>query len=125
MARPTKLTPTVEKKIVDAIRAGNYAKVAAECAGISERTYDDWLQRGESGDAPFSEFARAVARASAEAEVEAVALICKAMHEDWRAALEYLKRRHPERWQDRSKTELSGKDGQLVEIRFAYDPENP
>jgi hypothetical protein len=30
------------------------------------------------------------------------------MDEDWRAALEYLKRRHPERWQDRSKVNVSG-----------------
>jgi len=31
------------------------------------------------------------------------------MHDDWRAALEYLKRRHADRWQDRSKMKLTGR----------------
>ena len=32
--RPTKLTPEVQKKIVDALSAGNYFEVACEYAGI-------------------------------------------------------------------------------------------
>jgi transposase len=122
VARPTKLDAEVTDKIVSAIRAGNFARAAAEYAGIAESTFYDWLKRGQDGDPGFSEFSEAVTRASAEAEVEAVAFIRKAMAEDWRAALEYLKRRHPEHWQDRARTEVGGKDGGPVEIRFAYDP---
>ena len=40
--------------------------------------------------------------------MRAVGLISTAMADDWRAALEYLKRRHPDRWQDRSKRKVSG-----------------
>jgi len=64
MARRTKLHADVTEKIVSAIRAGNYAKIAAESAGISERTFYDWLQRGEAGEEPFLQFSQSVARAA-------------------------------------------------------------
>jgi hypothetical protein len=35
LGRRTKLTPEVQKKIVDALSAGNYFEVACEYAGIS------------------------------------------------------------------------------------------
>jgi hypothetical protein len=48
----------------------------------------------------------AVRRAEAEAEVHAVAVIRKAMTEDWGAVLAYLERRHPGRWRRREALEL-------------------
>jgi hypothetical protein len=109
VGRKTKFTAAVAERIVSAIRAGNYARVAAEGAGIHRDTFYDWLKRGDTGEKPFSDVSDAVARASADAEMRAVGLIAKAMDEDWRAALEYLKRRHPDRWQDRAKYELKTK----------------
>lgn len=47
LGRPTKLTATVQNKIVKALRMGNYAEVAAAYAGVSERTFYGWLERGE------------------------------------------------------------------------------
>jgi hypothetical protein len=47
-----------------------------------------------------------VLRAEGEAEVHAVAIIRRAMAEDWRAALAYLERRHANRWRPRQQTEL-------------------
>ena len=49
--RPSKLTPEVQEKIVTAIRAGNYAQVAAVYAGIGERTFYRWMERGEKSKA--------------------------------------------------------------------------
>lgn len=49
--------------------------------------------------------------AEAEAEVHAVAIVRRAMSEDWRAALAYLERRHPDRWRAHRTTELTGPDG--------------
>ena len=46
--RPSKLTPEVQEKIVTAIRAGNYAQVAAVYAGIGERTFYRWMELGKS-----------------------------------------------------------------------------
>ncbi|MGB4501182.1 MAG: hypothetical protein WBI21_07950 [Natronincolaceae bacterium] len=47
MARPTKLNPETQNKIITAIRAGNYIETAAAYAGISKNTLYDWLRKGE------------------------------------------------------------------------------
>jgi len=112
MARPTKLTPAVSERIVQALRAGNYAEPACRSAGISASTYYRWLERGETeADGIYHEFSEAIRQAEADAEVHAVALLRRAMPNDWRAALAYLERRHPSRWRRHTSTELTGPDG--------------
>jgi len=97
--RPSKLTPEVQEKIVTAIRAGNYAQVAAVYAGITERTYYRWMELGEQArGGRYLQFFQAVKAAEGEAEVRAVAIIQKKMPDDWRAAMSYLERKHPKRW---------------------------
>jgi hypothetical protein len=82
--RPTKFTPEVKKKIIDALSAGNYFEVACEYAGISVSLGMEWLQRGR-GEHPskpnspqFVEFMEAVTRAQAEDEVHTIARLKKA-----------------------------------------------
>jgi hypothetical protein len=113
MGRPTKLTPSCQDRIIQALRAGNHREPAARAAGIAPSTFYAWLERGAADppDSPYAGFAEAVQRAEAEAEVYAVAVIRQAMSEDWRAAVSYLERRHPGRWRRQSSTELTGKDG--------------
>ena len=97
--RPSKLTPEVQEKIITAIRAGNYAQVAAVYAGIGESTFYRWMAQGERAKAGrYRRFWQAVKEAEGEAEVRAVAIIQKKMPEDWRAAMTYLERKHPKRW---------------------------
>lgn len=48
MGRPTKLDPDRQKRIVDAIRTGNYFDTAVALAGISRATAYGWLTRGEA-----------------------------------------------------------------------------
>ncbi len=79
---------------------------AAQAAGIHPDTLRNWRARGEEGgkrNAPFVEFLGALTRAEAEAEERAVKALGDAFEDDWRAASEYLGRRHPDRWspQDR------------------------
>jgi transposase-like protein len=120
MPRPTKLSPAVRARIVQAIRAGNYGEIACRSAGISPSTYYRWLARGEREQlGPYAEFAAAVRLAEAEAEVYAVATIRQAMPSDWRAALTYLERRHPGRWRRQTSTELTGRDGGPIETTHA------
>ena len=73
---------------------------AAKAAGVSRQTVYNWLERGRAArSGKLRAFADAVDQAEAEAEVTAVACIRTAMEAgDWRAAVEYLKRRHPDRW---------------------------
>jgi hypothetical protein len=112
VARPTKLTPKATDRILQGIRAGNHVEPACRSAGIAPSTYYSWLARGErEPDGIYGEFCEQLRLAEAEAEVHAVALLRRAMPDDWRAALAYLERRHPERWRRHQTTELTGKGG--------------
>lgn len=83
------LTPEIAAKIITYLRAGAFAHVAAEAAGISERTFRDWVARGE-GRHPFRgptpklrAFAREVRRAQAEARVAAEAIVYREHPKFW------------------------------------------
>lgn len=115
--RPTKLTPALQAKVVEAIRAGNYIETAAAYAGVSKVTLYDWMRRGnEQKSGRFREFLNAVEKALGDSEARDVALIGKAAGEDWKAAAWRLERRFPDRWGRREKHELSGPKGGPVEV---------
>lgn len=122
MGRPTKLTPEVQKKIVDAIRAGNYKEVAARYAGIGETTFYEWLKKGgQCKNGVYTEFQKAVKNAEAEAEVRDVALIEMAAKENWTAAAWRLERRHPDRWGRKEHHEVTGEGGKAITIKVVYE----
>ena len=113
MARPTKLTPETHAKIVQAIRDGNYLADAARAAGISRDSVHAWKRRGNAertrldadpnatpleSEAAYLAFSDAEQAAEAEATVEIVQAWRSAAMTDWRAAMEWLARRHPDRW---------------------------
>ena len=121
MARPTKLTPEVEERIVRAIRAGNYPEVAARHAGVHPSTYYRWMERGAlegdaSEDDPYRHLRAEVERALADAEAAEVALIAQAARGgSWAAAAWLLERRYPDRWGRRARLE------QVHEIKQAEE----
>lgn len=97
--RRSKLTPEVQERIIQAIRAGNYRETAAAYAGIHIGTFYRWLQKGERAKSgPYREFREAIERAEAEAEVRHVAIVAKAATDDPKAAMWWLERRFPDRW---------------------------
>ena len=112
MPRPTKLTADTQAQIVKAIRAGATYKDAAESAGVAYITFNGWMQRGERGhkhDQLYVEFSNAVTQAQAEVKIKFTAVLTRAAQEgDWRAALEYLRRRDPDNWSERRQIEHSG-----------------
>src|SRR5512144_2790196 len=119
--RPPKLLAAeVREQLLAAVRAGNYPKQAAEAAGIDRATFYRWLAKGREPAAPkeYRDFCDALTRAEAQAEVHAVAVIRCAMQDDWRAAVAYLERRHPEGWRRRERLEHTGRDGQPVSLDF-------
>ena len=133
MAR-SKLTPKVRDAICDAIAAGNYVEIAASAGGVTKQSVYNWLQRGrdevaliEDGHEPrkteaaYVDFLDAVTRAERQAEADAVRIWREQMPDDWRAAKEYLARRFGERWGDRQRVEMTGKDGGPVEQRVVGD----
>lgn len=110
MARPDKLVPEVEQRILDAVRAGAPLRDAAEHAGVDERTVHRWRERGEQPRAApkFRDFAQGLRRARAGAKVGAIAAVRRAMRDDWRAAAWYLERCFPEEWGRRCARERAG-----------------
>ena len=117
MGRRTKLTPETQEKIITAIRAGNYANVAAQYAGIHESTFYDWIVRGEAAKGGiYAEFAEAVKKAEADAEARHVLNITNASKKEWTASAWYLERKHSDRWGRKERREITGPGGKPVEL---------
>lgn len=113
------LTPERRDVICRAVRAGATYRAAAEHAGVKAGTMLKWRDRGlnpDETDRAYVDFAQELAKATADAEVGAVAVIRKAMGDDWRAAAWFLERRHPDVWGQRQRTELTGARGGPVEV---------
>lgn len=115
--RPTKLTPTVQKTIIETVRVGATFEAACGRAGVPMSTFMEWRQRG-AGESKrkktklYADFAEAVDRAVADAEIHLVATINKASSKNWQAAAWLLKNRHPDRYSDRTDLRHSGEISQ-------------
>ena len=68
-----RLTLALQEKIAAFIRAGGFAHVAAEAAGLPREVFARWLERGERAGAPanYRAFARAIREAEAQARLQA------------------------------------------------------
>ena len=106
-----KFTPRRKSAILRKMREGHYAKTAAETSGITEQTLYNWLKKGEEPDRhpEHAAFLEAYRKAEAAAEEKAIKAIQAAFPEDWRAAMTYLERRHPERWARRQNVDVTSR----------------
>jgi len=106
--RPTSLTPAVQDAIASAMAKGHYRRTAALLAGISERTFYNWEERGENGEEPYATFLQAVKKAEAQAEAALLDEIRTAQGsipgeggrgpDLWQAKAWVMERRWPKRW---------------------------
>lgn len=103
--------------IVERVRAGVHAEIAAVSTGVSKTTYYRWRQEGEDryvdgvlkrARPHYREFREALDRAAAEAETAAVARIREAGKETWQAEAWYLERSRPDRWRRRDTVHQAG-----------------
>jgi hypothetical protein len=114
--RPGKLTPEVQKRLTDAIAAGNYRQPACDYAGIDRRTFTNWLRKGKRAKRGlYRDFYQAVIEAEARCEVRLVAAWNQCMPENPSEYRHFLARRYPQRWSDKNRLELTGKGGQALE----------
>lgn len=119
--RPSKLTPEVTEKVLVALRAGNWRQVAAEYAGISSRTFRDWMAAGATEPkSPEGEFRRQVVEAEKSAEMRMVALVMKAAVGDAKHAEWWLERKANRRWGRKDRLETS-ESKETKEIRAMTD----
>ena len=116
--RKTKLNPDVQKRICDALQKGNTRRVACLVGGVDESTFYNWINRGQepqvkkdgepyASELPFVEFFKAVTRAEAECESFHVENLLNHAKDDWRASIEWLKRRKKEDWSDKQNIDLN------------------
>jgi transposase len=118
MARPTKMTPEVVKRIVDALAAGNTRRAASAYGGIDEDTLGRWLRR-------FADFADAIKAAEAQAEVAHVANIAQAAKDGtWQASAWWLERRQHAAWGKVDRVEIEiRRAAERVAQQTGADPE--
>lgn len=134
--RPSAFTPEVRDRIIKAVRAGSYFSHAAAFAGIHRDTLYGWLERGKTerarldadpkakpdpAEADYVEFSDTLHRIEAEALIEAVAAWKTAGRSDWRAAKEWLARRHGDEWGEKAKIEHSGPAGGPITLAGLHE----
>lgn len=119
VGRPSKFTRETKKKLLDAIRMGNYREPSCSYAGISVSTFYAWLDKGKKQkNGEFVEFLEAVTRAEAEAELRMIAQWQAQIPRDWRAARDFLARRFPKRWGPKARVEVDH-HGELNQLQKA------
>ena len=134
--RRSKLTPTLQASIEQHIIDRVPPVVAAQCEGISERTYHTWMARGRrhedsdeevpKEDRPFVAFFAAVTRARALAEARALQSVRGSIdkHGNEQHGTWWLERAHPERWGHKVTVELREQalDHVIARLREGLDP---
>jgi len=99
MARPTKLTPLVQARMVEALSSGNYRHVAAAYAGVDQATFHRWMAVGATQErGRFHEFRKAIEAAETQAHMLLVAVVALHAQNDPKLALDVLSRRWPREW---------------------------
>ena len=121
----TKLTPELQKKLIKCIRAGSYIVVACRAVGISEFAFYDWIKKGKKGIEPYTKFTKSVRQAQARGELKIYSEIRSQVKKDWRAGMEILARKYPQRWAKKDRLEVKTKktveSKQFIEISKKVD----
>lgn len=112
VGRPTKLTPEIQERIVDLLKAGNYVETACAIVGIGRTTYYDWMKKADESSRAnkYTRFQDAVRQAEAWAEARNVAILSKLAEKHWQASAWWLERKHPERWSRDRKVSVPEKE---------------
>lgn len=108
--RHTKLTPALQKRLIEALVAGNYIETACVYSGLGLSTYYKWIDQSNKPNArkDLIEFREAVEKARAEAEVRNVVYINEVAKTNYQAAAWWLERSFPKRWGRQQTVDLTG-----------------
>lgn len=123
MAYTKQLTPERTAAVLNYLRNGHYIEQACRLAKIPRRTYSYWLETArkhaaEGKESDYTAFAEQVAEAEAALEARELARIEAAAENQktWTAAAWLLERRFPQRWSLRNRVEVSGANGEPVQV---------
>ena len=108
IGRPTKRTPEVEAKLIEALSNGATRVAACAYAGITTDTMLNW-------EKTFSAFSASLTRATGLAEYGFTCVLKEcAMEGDWRAAESWLKRRRRDEWGDNINVDVDKRIAELL-----------
>lgn len=118
---PSTITDELTAEIAGYVRDGSALLTAAQLAGVAEDTFKSWMRLGRKGQEPQRTFRAVLVKAKAEVEHEVASRLKESL--DWRAQVEWLRRRNPQQWEPRQKTDarvtLKGDDLTDDEVRAA------
>jgi hypothetical protein len=116
----SKLTPQIQKEIGQNITLGMPLKFAAEAAGVAERTFYHWMEKGEKeSKGQYHDFFIYCKNCQSKAVQLHLKLITKAASDgSWQASAWILERRHPEEFGRKDKLELDGKMKHSGKVEF-------
>lgn len=98
----------LSRRICEYIKVGNYVTTSAKAAGVNENTFWSYYKKGKAGNPKYKAFYEEIVKAEAEAEIIAVAMVRKAMPDNWVAAMTFLERKFPDRWSRRENVHVEG-----------------
>jgi transposase len=105
LGRPSKLTPEVQQTIVNAIGLGASYADAAQAAGVSYDTFNEWMKNGTG---KYLQFSEAVRKEQAAAVLRHLAVINNAAAKgDWKASERWLRMYRPQEWQETTKLDIN------------------
>lgn len=121
-----KLNDDMIQRASQLIKEGNYAVVVCQYLGINESTYYGYVKQAEidieaGNDTIFTKFFKSIKEADAYAEMEAVKNIKASSQSSWQASAWYLERKHKDKWSVKQALELTGKDGNELNIKLSTD----
>jgi hypothetical protein len=93
--RPTKVTRALTKRICALLGKGSTIKSACILLDVGERSYHEWMERGENGEEPFASFFSAATRAREQHQAKLIGVVMEAAHKDARHAEWLLERQFP------------------------------
>lgn len=130
IGRISKLTPEVQKRICDAIRAGSFRGQAAKLAGVDRATFFRWMALGREEESGIHrDFSDAVKAAEDQLEQILHTSWMRAAMRNWVAAAALLERRYPKRWARKNAAALavnaSGGGKEPVRVEIVYSEPAP
>lgn len=96
---PTKQTAERARRIVEVLCGGGTRRAACATAGISEDTFARWLERS-------ADFADAIEKAEAAAELRCTKIVFDAASDSWQAAAWWLERRRSQDYSRRERLDI-------------------
>ena len=104
--RPTLCNARVTKVVAEGLRKGLGVRASVARASIDKTTHYQWLERGRSGEKPYSDYKDACEKAHSKFVQSKLTQIDAAADANWQASAWRLERGDPEEFGRREKTDL-------------------